>query len=129
MPKAVTKTITRVAIAAATGGVSEAVKSGQAAAKGDVKGALLNIAGGGGAGVVATSLIEGKDAKDAPQGVVDVVPKDQAGTELKKEQEAAFQERRRRALLQKQGSLIRTSPLGAAIRDSSNLGGPKLMGY
>ena len=61
--------------------------------------------------------------------VSSVIPKDMKKTEENVEEKTRADERRRRAVLLEQGKLIRTSPLGAAIKDRSMLGGPKLAGY
>lgn len=135
MPKVVTKTIKRVGLAVATGGISEVVEAGKSIAKGDVIGAVTGGIGGLGAaaaiGGAANNVITSvKDGKTVSQAVTDtVIPKDMAKTEQDTEAKAASDERRRRQLLVQQGNLIRTSPLGAAIRDKSKLGGPTMSGY
>lgn len=133
MPKAVTKTVVRATMAVATGGISEAVRAGQSLAKGDIIGAATGLAGGLGvssaAGAVADSQIKSRMVAAATSGISQSIPKNQVAAEQKTEADTQFDERRRRSLLAKQGSLIRTSPLGAAIKDQSTLGGPRLAGY
>lgn len=134
MPKIVLKPLTRVATAVATGGVSEVVRAGQALAKGDIIGAVSGAAGGiGVASAVGAGGQEVRSAVTPLQAKAGAaLPGEDPALQAEREQSAIdntkLEERRRRQLLARQGDLVKTSPLGAAIKQNK-LGGPSLTGY
>lgn len=153
MPKTVTKTLVRSVTAAATGGLSElgslaGSKIGKAigGGAGDIVGKVVagTIAAGGmsptGTGVDISSSSAALKASatvasmkpytpgTAPAGLPGEDPALQAEREQSAIDNTKLEERRRRQLLARQGDLVKTSPLGAAIKQNK-LGGPSLTGY